>query len=178
MMEWALSIVIWLTSTSDAAALRRTAPSYLDVDTARVHLAAARIAGEVHRLDPDLLLAIAWRESRYRADAITREKSGKLSCGLMMVTMPKGEPCPAPSILGGYLAGAEHLRQWVRATKSLRDALLGYAGGYPMIKACADGGELIRVRAGREVNLCRTPELQRAAWIRRSRTRATAAAGS
>lgn len=173
MIEWLFAFVVWLTPTADAEALRATAPSYLDLDAAREHVAAARIAGEAFKLDPDLLLSIAWRESRYQVDAVTREASGKLSCGLLMVTMPRGEPCPAPRVLAGYISGAAHLREWMRATRNQRDALLGYAGGYPMIRACADGGELVRVRAGREVDLCRTPELQRAAWIRRMRMRAT-----
>jgi Transglycosylase SLT domain len=178
MMEWALWIVIWLTSTSDAEALRRTAPTYLDVNTARVHLAAARVAGEAYKVDPDLLLAIAWRESRYDVNAVTRERSTKLSCGLMMITMPKGQPCPRASVIGGYLAGAAHLREWMKITKSTRDALLGYAGGFPMIKACANGGELVRVRAGREVDLCRLPELDRASWIRAVRAKMAKKASS
>lgn len=170
MIEWLFSVIVTMTSVSDAESLRRTASGYLDVDTARVHLAAARIAGLVHRVDSDLLLAIAWRESRYRVDAVTREASGKLSCGLMMTTMPLGEPCPTQAVLDGYLAGAAHLREWMRITRTQREALLGYAGGYPMIEACVDGS-LVRVRAEREVDLCSTPELVRASWIRRERIR-------
>lgn len=171
MIEWLFSIAVWFTSASDAEALRATAPSYLDTGSARMHLAAARAAGEAYGVDADVLLAIAWRESRYQVDAITRERSGKLSCGLMMVTMPVGEPCPDATVIGGYLAGAAHLREWLRMTGSLHAALLGYAGGFTMIKACENGGELPRVRAGHEVDLCKTPELSRAAWIRATRVK-------
>ena len=171
MTEWLLALVVWLTPTSDADALRVTAPSYLDTESARVHLAAARIAAQAYRLDPDVLLAIAWRESRYNVDAATHEASGKWSCGVMMVTMPLGRRCPSTSILDSYLGGAAHLREWRQITRTERDALLGYAGGHPMIAACANGGELVRMRAGREVDLCRTPELGRAAWIRSMRTK-------
>lgn len=165
-----LTLAIWLTSSSDADALRRTSPAYLDALTAHAHLAAARVAGAVHRVDPYLLLAIAYRESRYELDAVTHERSGKLSCGQMQITMPKGEPCPAPALLEGYLAGAAHLAEWRRATRSERDALLGYAGGYGMVRAC-HRGRIVRERGGLEIDLCSTPEMRRAAWTRRERAR-------
>lgn len=165
-----IRLILVLLGLGDAPALQATARSYLPTaEFAAEHLGSARWAGAVYDVDPDVLLAIAWRESRYRADAVTRERSGKLSCGLMMITMPIGEPCPEPSVLDGYMRGAAHLREWIRMTGSMRSALLGYAGGFPMIRACANGGELVRVRAGREVDLCKTPELNRAAWIRRAR---------
>jgi soluble lytic murein transglycosylase-like protein len=157
-----LSLVAWLTPAVDAEALRATAPSYLDSSSAREHLAAARIAGAAYRVDPDLLLTIAWRESRYIADASMREVSGRWSCGLMQITMPDGVPCPRADVLAGYLAGAEHLATWSRATHNLRDTLLGYAGGFALIRSCA---------AGSTARECSLPELQRAAWIRATRTR-------
>jgi hypothetical protein len=80
--------------------------------------------------------------------------------------------CVAPRLLDGYLEGARHLRGWMRATRSQRDALVGYAGGYAMIERCKLG-PIVRVRAGGEVDLCSTPELRRTAWIRRERTRMT-----
>ena len=170
MIEWLFAIVAWLVPDADASALQRTARSYLDLEAAREHVAAARVAGSVYKIDPDLLRAIAWRESRYRVDAVTRERSGKLSCGLMMVTMPLGEPCPPHTILDGYLAGAAHLRSWIRLTRDTRKALLGYAGGYPTIARC-EAGPIIRVRGGVEVDMCSLPELKRAAWIRQGRSR-------
>lgn len=160
----------FLTSASDADALRRTAPAYLDAPAARAHLAAARVAGAAHKLDPYLLLAIAYRESRYDPDAVTREKSGKLSCGLLMTTEPLGVPCPPPSIIGGYMAGAAHLDDWRRSTGSLHAGLLGYAGGYAMLRACGRG-PVVRERGGIEVDLCSTPEVARAAWMRGVRDR-------
>jgi len=164
-----LTLAIWLTSPSDAGALRRTSPAYLTALTAHAHLAAARVAGAVHRVDPYLLLAIAYRESRYELDAITHEKSGKLSCGQMQITMPRGQSCPAPALLEGYLAGAAHLAEWRQVTRSARDALLGYAGGYGMIRKC-HRGRIVRERAGGAVDLCSTPEVRRAAWMRRAAT--------
>lgn len=173
-----IRLLLVLLGWGDARALQSTAPSYLpSVELAAEHLGAARWAGAQYGVDPDLLLAIAFRESRYQVKAVTKETSGKLSCGLMMVTMPKGTPCPDESILAGYLAGAAHMREWMQATRSQHDALLGYAGGYPMIKKCQEG-PIMRVRAGREVDLCSTPELLRARWIRRARGSARAKSSS
>lgn len=171
MINWLFALALALTSTSDAEALRRSAPSYLGTATAREHLVAARLAAAAYHVDADVLLAIAWRESRYHVDAVTIERSGKLSCGVMMVTMPVGDPCPTPDVVNGYMAGAEHLREWMQLTRDFHSALLGYAGGYTMIRACANGGALVRERAGRQVDLCQTPELDRAAWIRALRAR-------
>lgn len=171
MIEIVFAFVVWMTSARDADALRRTAPTYLDASSATEHLAAARIAGAVYQLDPDLLLAMAWRESRYSANAVTPEKSGRVSCGVMMVTEPvELKSCRPRTALEGYLDGASHLRGWVKATRGQQAALLGYAGGYRMIEACKRG-PIVRERAGGPVDLCSTPELRRAAWIRRERAR-------
>jgi|GEM_PF-6018807 len=165
-----LTLAIWLTSSSDADALRRTSPAYLDAPTAHAHLAAARVAGVVHRVDPDLLLAIAWRESRYQPAAVGPLVRGRRACGVMQPIMR--ERCAAPSLLDGYLEGAQHLRGWVRATRDRHLALVGYAGGYAMIAKCKLG-PIVRERAGGAVDLCSVPELRRAAWIRRERERST-----
>lgn len=175
MLDWLLSLLLIAVPAHDVQAFQATTGKGLDPTTAALHLLAARAAGEAYKLDPDLLLAIAWRESRYQVDAVTKERSGKLSCGVMMTTEPLGKPCPAPDVFTGYMQGASHLASWMRlAGGDQRKALLGYAGGYPMIRACSDGGQLLRVRAGREVDLCKTPELARAAWIRRVRERVIA----
>jgi hypothetical protein len=157
-----------LVPASDAEALRRTAPQYLDHELAAEHLAAARVAGAVFSVDPDLLLAIAWRESRYVASAVTAETGGRVSCGVM--TPEPTTNCVQQTVLDGYLAGARHLRVWLDATHSERAALLGYAGGYRLIEACRRG-PVLRVRGKLALDLCRTRELDRAAWIRRERAR-------
>jgi hypothetical protein len=167
-IELVFSFLVWLTPSHDVAALQRTAS--LSSDAAAENLAAARLAGAVYKFDPDLLLAIAWRESRYQPGAIGPVVRGKRACGVMQPIMHK--QCVAPRLLDGYLEGARHLRGWVRATRSQRDALVGYAGGYAMIEKCKLG-PIVRERAGGVVDLCSTPELRRAAWIRRERERST-----
>lgn len=167
-----LLVLSLFVSPEQAEGLRTTAPSYLTLEQAAKHLAAAEYAGATYNVDADLLLSIAWHESRYQAAARTAEPGHKVSCGVM-TPIPK-EHCTAPSLLEGYLEGAAHLRAWVDAAHGdMRTALLGYAGGYRMIQACASG-EVLATRGGRDVDLCAVVGVfqGRALWIRRARTRA------
>lgn len=161
------------TSSDDVEALRSTAPSYLTTETARSHLVAARYAASVHRVDADLLLSIAWFESRYDATARTAEPLGKTSCGVM-TPVPKPK-CVTPNLVNGYLEGAEHLRTWLDvANGNLNVAMLGFAGGYKMIKSCSEGKLMVQ-RGGRDVDLCTvvSARLHRMRWIQRARTKAS-----
>jgi hypothetical protein len=102
-----------LTSSADAQALRSTAPQDLPtIDVAREHLADARLAAVVYRVDHALVLSIAWHESRY-TDAATPEAGGRVSCGAMT---PEPTSHCSGSLLDGYLAGAKHLRGWLDVT--------------------------------------------------------------
>lgn len=144
----------------DVESLRASAPTYLSVDAARDHLTAAQAAAVWYDLEPSLLLAIAYRESRYTVSTRGPEVQGKHACGLMQPLMNTG-PCPAQGILAGYLEGAKHLRTWLD-TKTcrggLRCAMLGYSGGYSLLKACAVGPVVVE-RNGRAFNLCMIPEI-------------------
>jgi hypothetical protein len=141
-----------LVSDADADALRQTAPNDLTLEAAREHLGAARVAGVLADVDPNLILSVAWHESRYAPTARTAEPGNKTSCG-PMTPIPK-KTCIDPDLMTGYLEGADHLRTWINAARgNMRAALLGYAGGYRMIKACAAGPVLVE-RGGRSVDLC------------------------
>ncbi len=167
-------LLTFFVPTEDAEALQRTAPQDLTLETARQHLGAARLAAVLTHVDADLLLSIAWHESRYVVAARTAEPLGKTSCGVM-TPIPKAR-CTSPSLLEGYLEGAAHLREWIDAAHgNMRTALLGYAGGYRMIQACASG-EVLVTRGGHEVDLCTVVGVfqERALWIRRSRLRRAA----
>jgi soluble lytic murein transglycosylase-like protein len=157
----------------DTEALRSTAPTYLTIETAREHLVAARVAADVYGVDADLLLSIAWFESRYTADVVGPVVKGKRACGVMQSIMKDG--CPKnPTLSDGYLEGAKHLRDWLDASRNdLRTAILGYAGGYALIKAC-NKGKLMVERAGRQVDLCTVVDtrLYRMRLIQRARARA------
>lgn len=170
-----LVTVLLTTTDADVEALRKTAPSYLTTETAREHLVYARLAGLAYGIDPDLLLSIAWYESRYTVDVVGPEVRGKHACGVMQPIMENGCP-PNPTLLGGYVEGASHLRTWIDASRgNLRTAMLGYAGGYALIKACGEGPLMVE-RSGRQIDLCTVVDvrLHRAKWIQRTRVASTA----
>lgn len=167
-MSFAAVVLSLFVDVREAEGLRRTAPTYLDVATAREHVDAAELAGTAYLVDPDLLLSIAFHESRYQGSTVTPETGGKVSCGVMTPepTHDKRSCLSATaSITAGYSRGAEHLRGWLDACRgSLNCALLGYAGGYHLIALC---------RADGSAHACSIPETftQRAAWIRAERHR-------
>lgn len=139
-MLWHLVLAFLVGAPTDPVALRDSAPLYLTTEEAAEHLTAARLAGAVYEIDPDILLSIAWHESRYTQKAVTREVLGKVSCGAMTPEPTYDlEACKraTSSLVYGYLAGAHHLRIWLDVTKDdLHEALRGYAGGYALIGAC------------------------------------------
>lgn len=165
---------------AESNALRQTAPSYLSTDeNAAEHLAAATFAGGAFSVDPALLLSIAWHESRYVADARTREPAGRWSCGVM-TPVPHTEPCSPDelTVFGGYLDGAAHLDHWMRTCRGNETcALRGYAGGGRLIERCREAG-VYYVRDG--VDACDVGKLftHRAAWIRARLQRASRGAAS
>lgn len=161
----AMSIIVALLTAlgfvhaDEADALRQTAPSYLTtVEAAEEHLAAAQLAAGAHGVPVELLLSIAWHESRYVADARTREPGERWSCGVMTPEPHAGECRPEElTLLGGYDAGAAHLRTWVNACGGdVACALRGYAGGYhpnerarAAAQVFADRAALIKTRMQR-----------------------------
>lgn len=162
----------WFMYSGDAAALQTTAPQDLTVEQAAEHMAAAQVAGVKYNVDPDLVLAIAWHESRYDNTARTAEPGGKTSCGTM-TPIPK-VTCSNPTLLDGYLEGTAHLREWLNACRgNERCALLGYAGGYVLLRACAQGPVMKERRDGHNDDICLTPQVFqfRARWIKKSRAR-------
>ncbi len=152
-------LVAWTSplATDLAAGVRRTAP-YMAPEDAHAHATAAVIAGIAYDVDPAVLLAIGWHESRYDHAAVTVEEGGKVSCGVM--TPEPIARCPSkPSLAAGYLAGAAHLRTWIDASRgNLVRALLGYAGGYRLIARCAQGPVVV-TRGPRRKDVCRTPQV-------------------
>jgi hypothetical protein len=146
------------TSDADAKALQRFAPSYVTVDAAREHVWAARVAATIYDVDPDMVLAISYHESRFTNNVVTKEPGGRVSCGAM--TPYPTKRCVAKPLIAQYLDGTRHWAiDWRRAgdVRSDREALLGYAGGYAMIRRCRQGSVLRHKTHGDD--LCRTPEV-------------------
>ena len=133
----------------------------LTVEVAAQHVAAARFAAVLTDIDPDLLLAIAHFESRYRPTVVGPLVRGKRACGVLQHVPIKGK-CPAPSILRDYVNGARHLAEWIRAQRGdLKRALIGYAGGYHLLEKC-DRGEKLRACTIANYHLARSRRIQRA----------------
>lgn len=153
-MNWIISLWLALLSTpAEAEALRETAPAYLSLWSASQHLGAARFAAVRFDVDAAILLAVAYHESRFLIGVRTREPpdagGSRVSCGVM-TPVPKRR-CSALelTLLGGYLSGAKHLRQWmdvchakehwrhdVRDAEILHCALWAYAGGSGFRGSC------------------------------------------
>jgi hypothetical protein len=148
-------------STSDAEALTRLPDTRLTLETAAQHLAAARIAGALTAIDPDLLLAIAYHESRFELDVVGPSVgNGKHACGVMQ-PVPLGR-CPAPSLFRDYLGGARHLETWIRVQHGdVNRGLIGYAGGHALLKLCESDAALRACSIAR-VHQARAKRLKRA----------------
>ncbi len=166
-----LLTALGLARQPESDALRQTAPTELgSLEVAAVHLAAATFAGELFSVDPTHLLAIAYRESRYQLGLSGPLVRGRRACGLMQPMM-HAEGCREQTVLSGYLEGARHLRVWLD-TKTcrgdIRCALLGYGGGYALLKGCANGPVEVE-RSGKRADLCKLvpgSTMTRAALIR------------
>lgn len=142
-MNWILSLWLALQSTpAEAEALRATAPAYLSRWSAAQHLGAARLAATRFDVDVATILAIAYHESRFVIATRTREPGGRVSCGVMTPVPQRRCSVDELTVLGGYRAGAIHLRAWIDAChaadrwqhdvddEEIRScALWAYAGG-------------------------------------------------
>lgn len=151
------------TSDADAEALHRFAPNEVTVDDARAHVWAARVAATVYNVDADTVLAISYHESRFTDNIVAKEPGNRVSCGAM--TPYPTKTCTPKPLLAQYLDGARHWAiDWRRAgdVRSDREALLGFAGGYFLIRSCRQA-PVLRYKT-RGDDLCRTPEVF--AWIR------------
>jgi soluble lytic murein transglycosylase-like protein len=129
-------VFLWLlVSPIDVERLRASAPQDLTTSTARVQLAASRAAAIEYGLDDELLRRIAWHESRFVVDAVTREPGDRVSCGVMTPEPVTRCTVETTSALAGYVAGARHLALWRRVVGA-HDALLAYAGGVALVRIC------------------------------------------
>lgn len=162
-------LALLTTSSSDAEGLRLSAPSYLNHQSAWENLVAARTAGAMHGVDSDLILSVAWHESRFQHEVKTPLSSSRTttlhSCGVMTPYPTDDATCAsqASSLLAGYLAGAEHVSVWRRAVGADR-MLGGVAGGYRFLQRCE----------GSSAPPCDTPQIfrRRAELIKRLRAHA------
>jgi hypothetical protein len=146
------------TSDADAEGLHRFDPNEVTVDQARDHVWAARVAATYYNVDVDMVLAIGWHESRFTDSVVAVEPGGRVSCGAM--TPYPTRTCKKKTLLEQYFDGTKHWAvDWRRAgdVRNEREVLLGYAGGYHLIRACRQGPVLRHETEGDD--LCKTPEV-------------------
>lgn len=158
-----LLAVLTPASDTDAEGLHRFAPNEVTVEAAYQHVWAARVVGAIYAVDPDMVLAISFHESRFTDNVVAKEPGARVSCGVM--TPYPTATCETKSLLAQYLDGARHWAvDWRRAgdVRNEHEALLGYAGGYALIRACRQGPVLRNKTEG--ADLCKTPEVF--GWIR------------
>ncbi len=162
MLELLQIIALFFSSeTRDLAeATRAKAPRYLTPEAALTHAVAAKMA-ETPEVPAELLLSMAYSESRYIPEATSRVENGVRTTGIpKWSSPPKNVSGPyfcgitqaiaqmswkrcteLRNIFVAYRTSAIELRKWVRdphcrkADDQLRCALLGYGGGYAAIKA-------------------------------------------
>jgi hypothetical protein len=164
-----LLAVLTPASDADAAGLHRFAPNDVSVQDAYHHVWAARVAATIYDVDPDMVLAISFHESRFTDNVVAKEPGARVSCGTM-TPYPTAD-CITKSLVEQYLDGTRHWAvDWGRAgdVRNAREVLLGYAGGYTLIRGCRQGPVLRHKTSGDD--LCKTPEVF--GWIR-TRIRAT-----
>lgn len=139
-----------------AAAVQQTAPRYLTPARALEHARAA-VAAELPDVPAELLLGMAYVESRYTVDSVSRVQgskrvTGKVGtkvvgrgpyfCGVVQTAAKHSwARCLAMrDVRLGYQLGAEELQQWRRACtrKRVRDVetcmLNGHGGGWPAVE--------------------------------------------
>lgn len=146
-------------SVSDLAhATRRYAPSYLTEESAFTHALAAK-AAETPNISAELLLGLAFVESRYQPLATSRMEngvrktgiptwksprsnvSGPYFCGVtqVMAEMSWNKCVKFRNIFYAYKKATTELELWLKSpyckytSNKMQCALRGYGGGYPAI---------------------------------------------
>lgn len=123
--------------------LHHAYPQYLTKEAAVEHYWASRLAGAEYHVDPFLLLGIASHESNFKPKTITREPGNRVSCGVMTPTPQRRCSNEELTILGGYMAGAKHLRMWLKACGgNYWCGMVAYAGGMQSVRICRTGDVL------------------------------------
>lgn len=143
-----------------AEVVRARAPRYLTKDSALLHVAAAKSA-ETNIVSKELLLSMAYSESRYNPRSVSRVEdgvrkgnipkwttppknvTGPYFCGVtqVMARMSWKRCVEFQDIFLAYRTAAHELGKWFndpycrKADERMRCALFGYGGGYPAIKA-------------------------------------------
>lgn len=150
-----------LVETTDLAnAAHKYAPQYLPIEVAFIHAAAAKMVETVN-VSAELLLSLAFVESRYQPSATSRVEngvrkvgipkweypnrniSGPYFCGVtqVMADMSWKKCLELRDIFLAYRTAVNELEVWLKSPycqnsgNLMQCALWGYGGGHPAIKA-------------------------------------------
>jgi hypothetical protein len=147
--------------TDRAARLTRQAQALPDVAGADAKIAVeAALLVETEELPAELLVAIAWGESRFISSTVTGR-----ACGPMQTIAWSRASCRAMQIpLVGFALGVVELKQWLRVARGdLRLALLGQACGWSAFReGCSKGqwpGWVLRRASVLGLTVARKPHL-------------------
>ena len=147
--------------TDRAAKLTRQAQALPDVAAADAEIAVrAALLVETPELPAELLIAIAWGESRFVPTTVTGR-----ACGSMQTIAWSRASCRAMQIpLVGFWFGVRELSSWLRVARGdLRLALLGQACGWSAFReGCSKGrwpGWVLRRASVLGLTVARNPHL-------------------
>lgn len=100
-------------------------------EDAAAQAAAIQRAAIEHHVDAELLLAMAWTETRFDPMQVSRAK-GSWFCGVLQVQASNKKGCDElANVERSYFEGAAHLRLWMRYAKGdTAAALRGYGCGF------------------------------------------------
>lgn len=141
-----------------ALAVRLSSATPLDPQTALAHVQAA-VAASTDQVSAELLLSMAFIESRFQSHTVSRiegkrrvhgrytsltppkrlDKRGSMYCGPLQTRAKTWEACLArrTDLVLAYSSGAHELTNWLRdrhVKGDLTRALLGYGCGYRGVK--------------------------------------------
>ena len=140
-------LVTFLETLELALRLQIAVPT-IEPHTAYEHAAAA-IATTTPRLSPDLLLAIAYVESRYDPTSVSRVERGQRRTGRYRSMRPPRALDPHTSLFCGPLQA--YARSW-RQCLAFREPVVGYAAAVAELERWLDDrrirGDIARALAG------------------------------
>ncbi len=144
-----------LQTSTLAEGARAQAPRYLSQVEAQHHATAAKMA-ESTKVTADLLLAMAFVESRYIPTATSRLEHGVRTTGIPKWSSPPDHVsgpyfCGVTQVMAGlswkkclelrniaiaYRTAVHELEKWLKVCRNdINCALAGYGGGFPAIRA-------------------------------------------
>lgn len=170
MTSWLTVLSLLIDSVRLGDAMFSTSPGTYLTREKSYEQAAAAIEAATPEIPAEILLGLAWVESRYSPDAVSRVESEKRMTGIpMWKSPPKGTRslfCGVTQVSAGnsweqcrkfhnvheaYKTAVLELLQWLSpriCNHNLRCALTGYNGGFPAIKAGTRYATTVMWRAG------------------------------